>query len=59
VASPLTRNEIRELIDDLEELLKSIGRGELDASNGTLLRIEGAINVLRIVLGEGEGSGLI
>lgn len=59
MASPLTRNEIRALIDDLEELLSQLQRGELDASNGMLLRIEGAVKALQIVLGEADRSDLV
>jgi hypothetical protein len=59
VASPLTRNETKALIEDLRELLERLRQGEFDASGGMLLRIEGAVNALQIVLGEADRSDFV
>jgi len=52
VASPLTLDETKALLADLQELLNRLRHGELAASSGMLLRIEGAVKVLQIVVGD-------
>jgi hypothetical protein len=46
-------------MEDLQELLDRLLLGDLDASNGMLLRIEGAVKALQIVLGEADRSDLV
>jgi hypothetical protein len=55
----LNRNEIEKLIEDLQELLDRIRQGEFDSSSGMLLRIEGAVKALEIVLGDADPSDLV
>ena len=59
MASQLTRKQIKALIQDLEELLGRLRLGDFDASSGMLLRIEGAVNALKVVIGEGDRSDLV
>jgi len=59
VAQPLTREQTKVLVKDLQELLDRLRLGELDASNGMLLRIEGAITAIEVVLGEADRSDLV
>ena len=59
MTSPLTAKQTQALIEDLQELLDRLRQGEFEASSGMLLRIEGAVNALRIVVGEGDRSDLV
>ena len=59
MAQPLTREQTKVLVKDLQELLDRLRLGELDASNGMLLRIEGAITAIEVVLGEADRSDLV
>lgn len=59
MAQPLTREQTKALMEDLQELLDRLLLGDLDASNGMLLRIEGAVKALQIVLGEADRSDLV
>ena len=54
MASPLTRSQTAALAKDLQALLDRVKPGDLEASTGMMLRIEGAVKALQIVLGEGE-----
>ena len=56
MAQPLTREQTKALIEDLQELLNRIRLGDLDSSSGMFLRIEGAVKALEIVLGEADRS---
>lgn len=57
--SPLDRNEIEKLIEDLQELLDRIRQGEFDSSSGMLLRIEGAVKALEVVIGQVDPSDIV
>lgn len=57
--SPLTRMETLKLIEDLQELLDRLRRGDFEASSGMVLRIEGAVKALEIVLGQADASDLV
>lgn len=59
MASPLTRRETKALVKDLEELLERLRSGDLEASAGTLLRLQGAVTALHVVLGEADHSDLV
>jgi hypothetical protein len=59
VAQPLTREQTKALIEDLQGLLDRLQNGDLDASSGMLLRIEGAVEALEIVLGEADDSDYV
>ena len=59
VPSPLTRNETKALVRDLQELLERLRASDFDASAGMLLRIEGAVKALQIVLGDADRSDLV
>src|ERR1039458_1436534 len=54
MASPLTRSQTAALAKDLQALLDRVKPGDLEASAGMMLRIEGAVKALQIVLGEAE-----
>ena len=57
--SPLTRMETLKLIEDLQELLDRLRRGDFEASSGMVLRIEGAVKALEIVLGQADASDFV
>lgn len=59
MASSLTRRETKALVKDLEELLERLRSGDLEASAGTLLRLQGAVMALHVVLGEADHSDLV
>jgi hypothetical protein len=59
MAKPLTKSQTHALVKDLRELLDRSKKGELEASAGTLLRLEGAVKALEIVLGESDPSSLV
>ena len=59
MAKPLTRSQTVALVKDLEELLDRSRRGDFEASAGTLLRLEGAVKALKIVLGEADPTELV
>lgn len=59
MAQPLTREQTKALIEDLQGLLDRLQNGDLDASSGMLLRIEGAVEALEIVLGEADDSDYV
>jgi len=57
--SPLTQVETLKLIEDLQELLDRLRRGDFEASSGMVLRIEGAVKALEIVLGQADPSDFV
>jgi hypothetical protein len=59
MAKPLTRSQTAALAKNLQELLDGSMKGNLEASAGMLLRIEGAVKALQIVLGEADASDLV
>jgi hypothetical protein len=59
MASPLTRSQTAALAKDLQALLHQLDEGDLEASTGMMLRIEGAVKALQIVLGEANRSDLV
>ena len=59
MAQPLTKKQTKALTEDLQELLDLLRMSRLDASSGMVLRIEGAVKALQIVLGEAERSDLV
>lgn len=54
MASPLTRSQTAALAKDFQALLDQVKQGDFEASTGMMLRIEGAVKALQIVLGEAE-----
>jgi predicted trehalose synthase len=59
MATPLTRSQTAALTRDLQALLERLKDRELEASTGILLRIEGAVKALQIVLGEADLTELV
>lgn len=59
MAKPLTRSQTAALANDLQVLLDRLKDHDLEASTGMLLRIEGAVKALQIVLGEVDPSELV
>jgi hypothetical protein len=59
MAKPLTRSQTVALAKDLQVLLDRLKDHDLEASTGMLLRIEGAVKALQIVLGEADPSELV
>jgi hypothetical protein len=52
MGSPLTRNQTADLAKDLQALLDQVKQGDFEVTAGMMLRIEGAVKALQIVLGE-------
>jgi hypothetical protein len=59
MAKPLTKSQTEALAKDLQALLNRLKDGDLEASTGMMLRIEGAVKALQIVLGEADPSELV
>lgn len=59
MGSPLTRSETKALARDLQALLERLQEGDLEASTGMFIRIEGAVKAIQVVLAEAEPSDLI
>jgi hypothetical protein len=59
MAKPLTRSQTVALAKDLQALLDRLKDHDLETSTGMLLRIEGAVKALQIVLGEADPSEFV
>jgi hypothetical protein len=59
MSKPLTRSQTEALAKDLQALLDRLNDGDFDASVGMLLRIEGAVKALQIILGEADSTDLV
>ncbi len=59
MAKPLTRSQTAALARDLQTLLDRLRDQDLEGSTGMMLRIEGAVKALQIVLGEADPSELV
>ena len=59
MGKPLTRSQTATLASDLQNLLDRLREGDLEASTGMMLRIEGAVKALQIALGEADRSELV
>jgi hypothetical protein len=58
VSEPLHPEELMQLRGLLESLLNAIAHEEITASTGTRYRLEGAVTVLGVALGE-DADGLV